>query len=101
MADQEPQQQIQIQMSEDVAKGRYANLASINWSPEEFTLDFALIHPSGGQMVSRVVMSPGHVKRLAETLQRSLTAYEGQVGQLQAAQEPKGELGFKTGDNNA
>lgn len=95
MAQEQPQQ-IQIQLSEKVARGRYANLANINWSPEEFTLDFAFLHPTGGQVVSRVIMSPGHVKRLAQLLQQSVMAYEQQIGQLEAAQEPKSEIGFKT-----
>jgi hypothetical protein len=97
MADEQQPQQMQIQVTDDVAKGRYANNMTITAvSPEEFILDFMLLHPLNGQIVSRVTVSPGHLKRMMQSIEQTLAAYEQQMGKLEAAQEPKSEIGFKT-----
>lgn len=99
MAEQE--QPLQIQINEEVARGRYANNLYITAvSPEEFTLDFMLMGMMGQtpsqSLVSRVIVSPGHLKRMAAYLQQILAGYEAQMGQLEAAQEPRNQIGFKT-----
>jgi hypothetical protein len=97
MADEQQPQHMQIQVTDDVAKGRYANNMTITAvSPEEFMLDFMLLHPLSGQIVGRVIVSPGHLKRMMQSIEQTLTAYEQQVGKLEAAQEPRSEIGFKT-----
>jgi len=40
-----PEIQLQIQLDDDVANGRYANMALVNHSETEFTLDFIYVQP--------------------------------------------------------
>lgn len=94
MADQ---QQMQIRIPDEVLKGRYANLAYVNASKEEFVLDFGVILPQqrAGIITDRIFMNPGHVKRVIEVLQRVMAEYEKQHGSVQAAETPR-EIGFQT-----
>jgi hypothetical protein len=73
---------IEIQLDEDLAQGTYANLAVVNHSDAEFTLDFIFVQPQAprAKVRSRVITSPRHVKRLISVLQENLARYEAQFG---------------------
>lgn len=45
MEEQNPNNQLQIELKEDVAQGTYANLAIITHSSSEFILDFIRVMP--------------------------------------------------------
>lgn len=79
---------IQISASDEELKGRYANLMSVSHTAEEFVLDFFAVAPSGstprGSLVSRVITSPAHFKRLVEALEDNLSKYEAQFGEIDA-----------------
>lgn len=45
MENQNPDNQLQIELKEEVAQGTYANLAIITHSSSEFVLDFVLVLP--------------------------------------------------------
>ena len=70
MADSEKQKQAQnqinIELSEEVAEGVYANLAMIAHSNSEFVIDFIRLMPGvpKAKVKSRVVITPEHAKRL-------------------------------------
>lgn len=87
-------QQIQIKAHDDILKGAYANVLQIAHTKEEVVFDFLNVLPPQGQMVSRVIMSPGHAKRMLAALQDNLKRYEQQFGQIAAAESPKTEFGF-------
>ena len=59
---------LNIDCSDDIAQGLYANLVMSNFNKEEFLLDFIFIQPGGkkGKVRSRVILSPNihfcHVK---------------------------------------
>lgn len=73
---------IEIQLDEETAQGAYANLAVVNHSDAEFTLDFIFVQPQAprAKVRSRVITSPRHVKRLIQVLQENLNRYEAQFG---------------------
>ena len=92
----EQQQQIQIRVPESELKGAYANMMSLNTTKEEFIFDFAAINPAQmqGIVVSRIFMSPAHVKRMIEVVGRVMTEYEKNHGTV-SVPETK-EIGFTT-----
>lgn len=96
--DQSKEVQVQVKAADEELKGRYANAIQISRpTAEEFLLDFLLIAPPGGQLLSRIVMSPGHVKRLAAAINQQLGQYEHEFGEVEEAQAPKQPgIGFKT-----
>lgn len=79
------EQQMSINISPDVATGKYSNLAVIGHSATEFVLDFAAVLPGakGAQVQSRVILAPEHAKRLLAALQDNVQKYEQQFGTIQ------------------
>lgn len=61
-------QQIQIKAQDEDLKGKYSNLMQITHTQEEFVLDFFLVIPPQGTLASRVILSPGHLKRMIKAL---------------------------------
>jgi len=85
---------IQIIAGDEDLKGRYANLMSVSHTGEEFVLDFFAVTPSSsgqarGTLVSRVVTSPPHFKRIVAALEDNLDKYEAQFGEIE---EPRGHF---------
>ena len=75
---------LQIELSEDIAEGVYTNLVMIAHNPEEFVLDFIRVLPGvpKARVKSRVVVTPGHAKRLLAALADNLSKYEAQYGEI-------------------
>lgn len=88
-------QKIELKASDDELKGHYANAMQISHSEQEFILDFLLIHPPVGQLVSRVITSPAHAKRIAEAIQENVKKYESNFGKLDASDDSHPGIGFK------
>ena len=82
--EQKENEGLQIDLTPEMAKGVYANLALITHSNADFVLDFASILPGmpKPQVVSRVVMTPEHAKHLLRALQENAQRYEQQFGKI-------------------
>lgn len=92
-----PQQQIQLRATDADLKGVYSNMAMVVHTQEEFLLDFMNIMGQGGTLSARVIVSPGHMKRLILALEDNMKKYEGQFGNVIPATTPEpSEIGFKT-----
>lgn len=94
----EQSKQIQIKVKDEDLKGAYSNLMQVLHTKEEFMLDFFLVSPPNGVLNSRVIMSPGHVKRLVKALQENIGKYEAKFGKIEEAKKPEmpeGQMGFK------
>ncbi len=74
--------QLNIELSEDMAEGIYSNLAIITHSQSEFITDFVQIMPGmpKAKVRSRVVMSPQSAKRLLNALRDNIQKFESQNG---------------------
>ena len=78
-----------IQAPEGTLGGKYANQMQVAHTPEEFVLDFMSAFPPAGELVSRLIVSPRHMKRILRALVENITLYEHQYGTIQEAAEPK------------
>ncbi len=94
MEQQSSKKQIQIKVKDDVLRGSYANIAQVQHTKEEFILDFMSVFPPAGTLNSRVIMSPGHFKRMITAMQENLQKYEQQFGSVDTADEPDTVYGF-------
>lgn len=94
--DQSKQQNINIKISDETLKGQYANMMMITHTKEEFVLDFMNVVPPQGIVTSRIITSPGHMKRIIAALSENLKKYEDQFGIVAEASNPNTEFGFKT-----
>jgi hypothetical protein len=77
--------QINIELSEEMAEGTYSNLAIITHSNSEFVVDFIRIMPGvpKAKVKSRIVLTPEHAKRLLLALGDNVKKYEDQHGLIQ------------------
>ena len=72
------QNQIQIELSDDIAQGTYANLVVIAHSTSEFILDFIRIVPGAqkAKVKSRIILTPDNAKRLLFALQDNIKKFD-------------------------
>lgn len=72
--------EIQVELSEEMAEGTYANLAIISHSSSEFILDFIRVVPGApkAKVKSRVILTPDNAKRLLYALQDNIKKFEEQ-----------------------
>jgi hypothetical protein len=77
--------QIQIQLDDDVAQGMYVNLALVNHTQTEFTVDLMYLQPQQpkAKVRSRIISSPAHTKRLMLALQENIRRFEERFGTIE------------------
>ena len=82
--------QIQIELSQEIAQGKYANFAIITHSSSDFIIDFARILPNipKAQVRSRVILAPEHAKRLVQALQENIYRSEQEYGNIRIPNQP-------------
>ena len=96
MTEQQPvAEQNKIQIRDNFAGGEYANAMQASHSKEDFLLTFLNIVAPTGRVVGKIIVSPGHIKRIIKALDENIKRYETQFGTIEAAESPKGEIGFK------
>jgi hypothetical protein len=89
--------QINIELSEEIAEGVYSNLAMIAHSNSEFVIDFIRLMPGvpKAKVKSRVVITPEHAKRLLTALEDNIQKYEENFGPIKkTADAPKFPINF-------
>lgn len=86
--------QLNIELSEEIAQGVYSNLAIITHSSSEFVLDFVRIMPGvpKAKVKSRIVLTPEHAKRLMFALQDNIKKYESMHGGIKNADKHGGPV---------
>lgn len=92
MAEEKKQQKgINIDLSEEMAEGTYANLAIVAHSHSEFVLDFVRIVPNvaKAKVKSRVILTPHHAKRVLAALTDNIKKYEAQFGKISGNESPQ------------
>ena len=88
--------EIKVKFQEQMIGGTYANALHIAHTGEEFILDFLLVSPPTGTVNSRIITSPGHMKRIISAMQENVKRYEEKYGKIKQAAEPEaqGQIGF-------
>lgn len=90
--------QINIELSEEVAEGVYSNLAMVAHSNTEFVLDFIRLMPGvpKAKVKARIIVTPEHAKRLLNALNDNIQKYENSFGSIKQSEEvaPKFPINF-------
>lgn len=88
--------QINIELSEELAEGVYSNLAIITHSNAEFVVDFIRIMPGvpKAKVKSRVVLTPEHAKRLWMALGDNIVKFEEMNGTIKIHEGPAIPMSF-------
>ena len=89
MSEQQQQNQLNLEISEEIAEGQYANLAVITHSHAEFVVDFVNVMPGTpkSRVKARIILTPQHAKRLLNALQDNLQKFEEAHGQIRDFEE--------------
>jgi 3-deoxy-D-manno-octulosonic-acid transferase len=80
----EQKNQLNIELSEEMAEGAFANLAMIAHTNEEFVIDFIRVMPNmpKAKVKARVILTPQHAKRVMRALIENVQRYEAQHGTI-------------------
>jgi hypothetical protein len=83
------QKDVKVVIPNELKGGVYANSMVISHTQEEFILDFLMIAQPDGALTARVIVSPGHVKRIFNALSENIKNYEEKFGTIRLAEIPK------------
>jgi hypothetical protein len=83
------ERQMKITADNETRRGTYSNLALISHRKEEFIIDFLFVDPQTqtpkqdqSLLVSRVILNPGHMKRLFQAIGENIKRYEKNFGTI-------------------
>lgn len=90
--EEQNENQLNIELSEEVAEGIYANLAIITHSSSEFVLDFIRVMPGvpKAKVKSRMILTPEHAKRLLTALEDNIEKFEAVNGRIKIGNDAAG-----------
>ena len=82
--------QLNIELSEEIAEGVYSNLAIITHSQSEFVVDFIKMMPGvpKAKVKSRIVLTPQRAKRLMKALKDNISKFEQANGAIKDTDMP-------------
>ena len=88
--------QLNIEISEEVAEGQYANLVIITHSHAEFIIDFVNVMPGTpkSKVKARLILTPQHAKRFMKALSDNVARFEAANGKIQDLEEVQLPLNF-------
>ncbi|OPY67733.1 MAG: hypothetical protein A4E57_02126 [Syntrophorhabdaceae bacterium PtaU1.Bin034] len=85
-------QAVQINTGDELSRGRYSNSMLVSHGPEEFIMDWLLQSPNGVHLVSRIIVTPGHMKRIVAALQDNLNKHEEAFGSIVIPEPPSSAI---------
>src|SRR3954464_12860780 len=93
---QQPNNQLNIEISEEIAEGSYANLAIITHSHAEFVIDFVNVMPGTpkSKVKARVILTPQHAKRFMKAITEYVNRFESINGKIQDLEDVQLPLNF-------
>ena len=70
--------EMQIELTPEIAEGIYSNLAIISHSSSEFVVDFVRLMPGvpKAPVKSLIILTPEHAKRLMFAIEKNILKYE-------------------------
>ncbi len=94
--DQIPNNQLNIEISEEIAEGSYANLAIITHSHAEFVIDFVNVMPGTpkSKVKSRIIFTPQHAKRFMKAMIENVEKFEAMHGNIKDLEEIQFPVNF-------
>ncbi len=88
--------QLNIEISEEVSEGVYANLAIITHSHAEFVIDFVNVMPGTpkSKVKARMILTPTHAKRFMKAMIDNVKKFETVNGTIQDIEAVELPLNF-------
>ena len=88
--------QLNIEITEEVAEGEYANLVIITHSHAEFVVDFVNVMPGTpkSKVKSRIILTPQHAKRFMNAMIENVQRFEAANGTIRDLEEIQVPMNF-------
>ena len=82
--------QLQLELDPAIANGVFVNMALVNHTETEFTLDLIYVQPQQPRAVvrTRAITTPKHMKRLLHAIQENVAKYEARFGAIDLGDAP-------------
>ncbi len=82
--------QLQIEIDPATANGAFVNMALVNHTETEFTIDLIYVQPQAPKATvrARAITTPKHLKRLLLAIQDNLGKYEARFGPVDVGETP-------------
>jgi hypothetical protein len=86
---------IKVEMPQELHRGVYSNNMMVAHTREEFIMDYLMVGPSANILTARIIVSPGHMKRIFKAMQENISKYEQKFGKIQTAEAHRDEVTFQ------
>jgi hypothetical protein len=73
-------EELEVTATEEELKGVYSNLARVTYTKNEFVVGFVFNIGREAHLVSRVIVTPEHMKQINKVISDSLEEYEKKFG---------------------
>lgn len=82
--------QLQIEIDPATANGAFVNMALVNHTETEFTVDLIYVQPQAPKATvrARAITTPKHMKRLLAAIQDNIARYESRFGTIDLGDAP-------------
>jgi ribonuclease BN (tRNA processing enzyme) len=96
MEEQQLNPQLNIEITEEMSEGEYANLAIITHSHAEFVIDFISVMPNApkSRVKSRIIFTPMHAKRFMKAMVENIQRFEASHGVIQDLEQIEIPMNF-------
>ncbi len=96
MSEEQQPNQLNIEITEEMAEGTYANLAIITHSNSEFIIDFVSVMPGTpkSKVKSRIIFTPMHAKRFMKAIKENVERFEAANGPIQDMEQVEVPFNF-------
>ncbi len=96
MEEQQLNPQLNIEITEEMSEGEYANLAIITHSHAEFVIDFISVMPNApkSRVKSRIIFTPMHAKRFMKAMVENIQRFEASHGAIQDLEQIEIPMNF-------
>ncbi len=92
----EEKKQLNIHVPQELLGGSFSNNLIVAHTKDEFVMDFIMNIAPQPSLTSRVIVSPGHMKRVLAALQDNIKKYEQKFGEIKTeAVDDSQEIGFR------
>ena len=96
MEEQQINPQLNIEITEEMSEGEYANLAIITHSHAEFVIDFISVMPNApkSRVKSRIIFTPMHAKRFMKAMVENIQRFEASHGVIKDLEQIEIPMNF-------
>jgi hypothetical protein len=88
MVPRQPQQPSEINSPDQLKGGVYSNKVAVTHTKGEFIIEFMMSASPMGAVTSRVMITPGHMKRIVAELHDDVVKYQEQFGKIAKVEDP-------------